>query len=55
MPSMKCHECKKIAKCVAVAQRGTDGRDSLVYFCKPCRREYLADLESTQDASEASE
>jgi len=38
MPSMKCYERKKVAKCRAVAERGEDDRITLAYYCAPCRR-----------------
>jgi len=49
MPSMKCYECKKIARCKAMAERDENDKTVLVYRCVPCRRAWLEDLEAAQD------
>ena len=49
MPSMKCHECKKIAKCSTVAAVDEHDRTTLVYLCAPCKREWLADQASADN------
>jgi hypothetical protein len=55
MPSMKCHECKKVAKCSAIAQGDETGRAVLVYYCAPCRREYIQDLKDAIGTEEGGE
>jgi hypothetical protein len=45
---MKCGECGKVAKCSAVPAVGEDGRTTLLYLCKPCKREYIEDQAASE-------
>jgi len=50
MPSMKCHECKKVAKCTAVAARDENDKVVLIYLCATDRREWVADRKESDDS-----
>lgn len=51
MPSMKCHECHEVKRCQGVPTVGEHGRVTLVYLCKPCKREW--DKDQKEESSDA--